>query len=99
MNPRVRVIRFARVTEPAGSAGGEIISQIWLDDSVVAASTIARSAAGWQHQLNDGTATGLVSTLSRQDLERQIVLYHLGPLSTAADDNEVATKDWFAAAS
>ena len=100
MNPHVRVIRFARVTAPAGLAGGEIIACVLLDEAPAAAGLILRSAAGWRYALGDGSAAGLASSHSRQDLERQIVLYHLGPMPAA---NAVAgsapeTKTWFARA-
>ncbi len=100
MNPRVRVIRFARVTEPAGLAAGELIAHVLLDEAPTAAGRIIRSSTGWHHRLADNSPSGLVSTLSRQDLERQIVLYHLGSLPTANAPTESAPeiKTWFAQA-
>ncbi|MBC7367260.1 MAG: hypothetical protein H7343_10705 [Undibacterium sp.] len=98
MNPRVRALRFARVTEPAGLAGGEIIAQIRLDESDAVAGVITRSTAGWRHHLADGSTSGLVSRHSRQDLERQIVLHHFGALPVALAGDEPPPKHWFAAA-
>lgn len=98
MNPRVRVIRFARVTELAVLAAGEITAHVWLDASTNVVGQILRSGSGWHYQFADGSAAGLASSHSRQDLERQIVLYHLGSLPATADREQPA-KDWFAAAS
>ena len=100
MNPRVRVIRFARVTAPAILAGGEIIAHVLLDEAPTAAGQILRSPAGWQHQLGDASMSGLSSAHSRQDLERQIVLYHLGslPAANASAESAPETKTWFAQA-
>ena len=100
MNPRVRVIRFARVTAPANSAAGEIIAHVLLDEVPALAERIIRSSMGWHHQLGDHSRSGLASNHSRQDLERQIVLYHLGPLPTATVSDELRedSQSWFAQA-
>ena len=97
MNPRVRVIRFARVTEPAGLAAGEIIARVWLDESAGVIGLILRTAAGWDYQLKEDCTSVLVSRSSRQDLERQIVLYHLGSLPAAGAIGDESAKNWLAA--
>jgi hypothetical protein len=100
MNPRVRVIRFARVAAPAGLATGEIIAHVLLDEKPALAGRIGRSSMGWHYQLGDHSPSGLASSHSRQDLERQIVLYHLGSLPTATLSAELRedSKSWFAQA-
>jgi hypothetical protein len=97
MNSRVRVIRFARVTEPAGLADGEIVARVWLDESVRAIGLILRTAAGWCYQLEEGSTSLLASSHSRHDLERQIVLYHLGSLPATDAACDQAPKNWLAA--
>ena len=99
MSPRVRVIRFARTNEAAGPER-EVVARVLLDESVDAVGVILRSSSGWHYQPTGETVISLTSLHSRQDLERHIVLYHLGPLPAANGDAESASiaKTWFAAA-
>jgi len=78
MNPCVRVLRFARPAPP--STGDETVAQIWLDEPGVFVGAIGRESGRWIHVLADGAPSGLASRHSRSDLERQIILYHLGSL-------------------
>ena len=86
MSPRVRVIRFARVTEPLAAPDGALVALIHVDERPAAAGAIVRTASGWSHRLAGGSASGLFSLGSRHDLERQIVLFHLGPLPAVMPD-------------
>jgi len=78
MIPCVRVLRFARPTPP--STGDETVAQIWLDEPGVVVGSIMREHGRWVHVLTDGAPSGLASRHSRSDLERQIILFHLGSL-------------------
>lgn len=101
MSPRVHVIRFARVTEPLSTKdGGTVSAHLWLHDQPNPVGQIVQTASGWEYRFADGTRTGLSSDVSRQVLERQIVLYHLGalPVPTVKPAPKVAAEDWFAAA-
>jgi hypothetical protein len=83
MTPAVRVIRFARVdAAPPPSDGGSVVARVLLNEHPDAAGHIVRRERMWDYVLADGTASGLSSAESRQDLERQIVLYHLGTVAS-----------------
>jgi hypothetical protein len=58
---------------------------------------ILRTAAGWCYQLEEGSTSLLASSHSRHDLERQIVLYHLGSLPATDAACDQAPKNWLAA--
>lgn len=79
------VIRFARPDAPTAPAprGAVVVARVLLGEPAVPVGQIVQRATGWDYQLADGSASGLTSTESRQDLEHQIVLYHLGPLPAA----------------
>ncbi|MCX6943481.1 MAG: hypothetical protein NT173_01730 [Opitutales bacterium] len=82
MTPGLRVIRFARAetgTHP-GVPGSVSVARVLLDEQAEAAGQIVQHAATWEYLLPDGTSSGLTSRASRQDLERQVIMYHLGPL-------------------
>jgi hypothetical protein len=101
MSPRVHVIRFARVTEPLSTKdGGTVSAYLWLHDQPAPVGLIVHVAGVWEYRFADGTRSGLSSDVSRQVLERQIVLYHLGALPgpTVKPAPKVAGEDWFAAA-
>ena len=101
MSPRVQVIRFARVTETLSTKdGGSVTAQLWLHDRPAPTGMIVRLAGVWEYRFADGTRSGLSSDISRQVLERQIVLYHLGALPgpTVKPAPKLAREDWFAAA-
>jgi hypothetical protein len=101
MSPRVHVIRFARVTEPLSTKdGGTVSAHLWLHDQPAPVGLIVHVAGVWEYRFADGTRSGLSSDVSRQVLERQIVLYHLGALPgpTVKPAPKVAGEDWFAAA-
>jgi hypothetical protein len=84
MNGLVRSIRFARVSNAAGClnlAGGEtLIARVLLDEAPTSVGAIVSRAAGsrWCYLHADGSDSGLFSAISRQDLERQVVLFHFG---------------------
>lgn len=84
MTPGIRVIRFARAESGArpGSPGLVSVARVLLDEQPDSAGQIVQRAQTWEYLLADGTSSGLVSTASRQDLERQVIMYHLGPLPT-----------------
>jgi hypothetical protein len=82
-----RVLRF-RATGSEGalvSTSGTVLA-VTLDDSPVPVGHIVQLpatpevAARWAYMLNDGRATGLQSTLSRHDLEGQIIEYYFQDL-------------------
>jgi hypothetical protein len=79
MSSAVRVLRFARVPDilPAAPRGQELVAHVLLDEQHVG--QIVQQFQAWHYQLIDGTPSGLVSTLSRQDIEAQIALHYFGP--------------------
>ncbi len=82
MTPGIRVIRFARAetgTRP-GTPGTVSVARVLLDEQLDSAGQIIQRAQLWEYVLSDGTSSRLTSTMSRQDLERQVIMYHLGPL-------------------
>jgi hypothetical protein len=79
MTPGIRVIRFARA-ETGNRPGTGSVARVLLDEQPDSAGQIIQRAQLWEYVLSDGTSSGLTSTMSRQDLERQVILYHLGPL-------------------
>jgi hypothetical protein len=86
--PSVRIIRFARVnpTPAAGTSGAVPVAQVMLDEQAEPAGRIMRSEQRWEYLLADGAASGLASSESRQELERQVILYYLGALPSAQSD-------------
>ncbi len=87
MSAHRQVLRF-RATGSDGavlSTSGTVLA-ITLDDSPVPVGHIVHLpstpevAARWAYVLNDGRATGLQSTLSRHDLEGQIIEYYFQAL-------------------
>ncbi len=89
MSPTVRIIRFAR-TDIADvyPSGGEIIARVFLNETAAPVGLVLRAAGLWAYRLVDGPSPFLDGRLTRQDLERQITLFHLGevPCAPAADD-------------
>ena len=89
MSPTVRIIRFAR-TDIADvyPSGGEIIARVFLNETAAPVGLVLRAAGLWAYRLVDGPSPVLDGRLTRQDLERQITLFHLGevPCAPAADD-------------
>ena len=89
MSPTVRIIRFAR-TDIADvyPSGGEIIARVFLNETAAPVGLVLRVAGFWAYRLVDGPSPVLDGRLTRQDLERQITLFHLGevPCAPAADD-------------
>ncbi len=81
MSLAVRVLHFARVphgTAP-GPLGQEPVASVLLDEHPEPVGLIVRQFQAWHYLLADGTPSGLVSTLSRPDLEQQIALHYFGP--------------------
>ena len=89
MSPTVRIIRFAR-TDIADvyPSGGEIIARVFLNETAAPVGLVLRVAGFWAYRVVDGPSPVLDGRLTRQDLERQITLFHLGevPCAPAADD-------------
>ena len=89
MSPTVRIIRFAR-TDIADvyPSGGEIIARVFLNETAAPVGLVLRGTGFWAYRLVDGPSPVLDGRLTRQDLERQITLFHLGevPCAPAADD-------------
>jgi hypothetical protein len=84
MTPGIRVIRFARAEAASrpGTPGPVSVARVLLDEQLDSAGQIVQHTRSWEYLLADGTSSGLTSTASRQDLERQVIMYHLGPLPT-----------------
>lgn len=99
MNPCVRVLRFARIyADNFVPADGELIANVCLDEHPVPVGRIIRAGARWDYHLAGRPGPILSSALSRQDLERQIVLLHLGELTAATGPNSDSIRPFFAAA-
>lgn len=83
MSTTVRVLRFRTAgSDAAASSGGRRLIDVHLNDSRTPAGHIvqldaeAGAPARWAYVLEDGRATGLQSTHSRQDLEAAIREYY-----------------------
>lgn len=99
MSPSVRVLRFARIcADIAAPTDGELISSVCLDEHPVPVGRIIRAGPQWDYQLAGRPEPILSSALSRQDLERQIVLLHLGELTAATRHDSDLIHPVFAAA-
>ena len=100
MSPaQLRVIRFARASADAVTpSDGKLIACVHLDEHPVPVGRIFRAGARWDYHLAGHPGPILSSALSRQDLERQIVLLHLGELTAAAGPNPDLVRPVFAAA-
>jgi hypothetical protein len=84
MNPPVRIIRFARTDiSEVHPSGGEIIARVYLNETAAPVGLVLRAAGFWAYRLVDGPSPVLESQLTRQDLERQISLFHLGEVPCA----------------
>ena len=81
MSSAVRVLHFARVpASPApGPRGQEPVASVLLDEHLDPVGLIVRQFQAWHYLLAEGTPSGLVSTLSRPDLEQQIAQHYFGP--------------------
>ncbi|MDB6092923.1 MAG: hypothetical protein JWM32_485 [Verrucomicrobia bacterium] len=82
MSSGIRVIRFARAERQPHPAlpGAVVVTRVLLDEQDAATGVIVMRDDTWHYLLPDGAASGLTSVASRQDLEWQVALYHLGPL-------------------
>jgi hypothetical protein len=85
MSPGVRVIRFTRVEDSrrAGPAGPVFVAGVVLHEQPAPVGHIVAQDRSWRYVFADGTPSGLASTLSRQDLEEQIVQHHFGSATVA----------------
>jgi hypothetical protein len=85
VSPGVRVIRFTRVADSrrAGPAGPVFVAGVVLHEQPVPVGHIVVQDRSWHYVLADGIPCGLTSTISRQDLEEQIVQHHFGPPEAA----------------
>jgi hypothetical protein len=93
------VLRFARIcADSAAPTDGELISSVCIDEHSVPVGRIIRVNAQWDYHLAGRAEVILSSALSRQDLERQIVLLHLGELTAATGPNSDSIHPVFAAA-
>ena len=90
MIPGNRSIRFARTSGSPDSAPAESrpVANVLLDEQPIPVGQIVERGPSWVYVLADGRSSGLTSTESRQDLEWQVVLYHLGTLNGAKADTE-----------
>ena len=81
MSSAVRVLHFARLpdSQAPGPRGQEPVVSVLLDEQPDPVGLIVRLFQAWHHLLADGTPSGLISTLSRSDLEQQIARYYFGP--------------------
>jgi hypothetical protein len=89
MSPRVRVIRFARVTgaaAPGPGAADPAVAAVLLQEQPAPAGQIILRDGAWHYEFADGSRSALVSTHSRQDLEFQITLFYFGALPAAAPE-------------
>ncbi|MEO6876279.1 MAG: hypothetical protein ABI222_15800 [Opitutaceae bacterium] len=82
MSWEFRVLRFARVPDgpPSSPEGVVRIANVLIHEPPVPAGSIIMQGGAWHYLLADGSPSGLTSTMSRPDLEQQIVLYHFGVL-------------------
>ena len=92
MTPRVRAIRFARAEANPLSvkSEAELVARVRLNEQPDPTGQIVRCGSVWEYILADGSTSGLTSAQSRQDLERQIVLFHLGtvPSDESGDESD-----------
>lgn len=89
MSPPVHSIRFARTDiSDVHPSGDEIVARVYLNETAAPVGLVLRGAGFWAYRLVDGPSPVLDGRLTRQDLERQITLFHLGevPCAPAADD-------------
>ena len=93
MTTRVRAIRFARAEASplAATSAAELVACVRLDEQPDPTGQIIRRGSVWDYILADGSSSGLTSAQSRQDLERQIVLFHLG--TVPSDESGDASDD------
>ena len=93
MTPRVRAIRVARAESNPLSvkSEAELVARVRLDEQPDPTGQIVRCGSAWEYILADGSPSGLASAQSRQDLERQIVLFHLG--TVPSDESGDASDD------
>jgi hypothetical protein len=101
MTGLVRSIRFARGRDAAGCPnlpdGETLIARVVLDEAPAPVGAIVSREGGprWCYLHADGSHSGLFSALSRQDLERQVVLFHFGAVpaeKTAVSVHEPALR-------
>lgn len=86
MNASVSIIRFGRAE--AGrldASGAELVSQVFLHDLAAASGRIVRAAGRWIYLLADGTPSGLASSVSRAELEQQIIVFHFEQQQAVAE--------------
>ncbi|MBS0663168.1 MAG: hypothetical protein JSR48_07870 [Verrucomicrobia bacterium] len=90
MTPGNRSIRFARASTSQDSAPAEsrLVATVLLDEQPIPVGQIIERGPSWEYVLAGSRPSGLASTVSRQDLERQVVLYHLGTLPGSKADAE-----------
>ena len=81
MSSTVRVLRFARVPDNAGPdpRGQVLVSRVLLDEHPEPVGQIVRQFEAWHYLLADGSASGLVSTQSRQEIEAIVARHYFGP--------------------
>ena len=88
---RVRVIQFERAAPVRDlRMDGTVVAHVRLDGVIVAG--IRCCDGEWRHLLADGAASGLVSRVSRHDLERQVARYHLDAAPGAVPARDVPTE-------
>jgi len=89
----MRSIRFGRADS---GPGGTLAGLVFLDTQSAPVGRIVRWADAWAYELMQSGEAVLSSALSRQDLERQVMLYHFGslpslyPAATEPPDFQIA---------
>ena len=81
MSSEVRVLRFAHVPDhpAAGPSGQVLVSRVLLDEHPDPVGSIVRQFQAWHYLLADGAPSGLVSTMSRADIEQLVAHHYFGP--------------------
>lgn len=85
MSPQVRVIRFAR-PEPAppnAAHGTILVARVFLDEHPAPVGAIVRCGPEWRYVLGGADSAAIATAVSRQDLEYEVELFHLGGLPDA----------------
>lgn len=90
MIPGNRSIRFARASSSpeTAPAASRLVASVILDEQPIPVGHLVERGPSWEYVLADGRPSGLTSSSSRQDLEWQVVLYHLGTLAGRKADAE-----------
>ena len=90
MNRRATIIRVARVAgSPTLTSPRAVMAEIFLDEHPVAVGWIIRLANCWRYESASTHVAELHSSVSRQDLESQIVQRYLGASFVSTAESHV----------